>query len=110
MLNERSTATMRSDGAPAAAAKYGPGECDREQQQRRDAGREQQQIAQPPAPRLLERRAPQQPHGGERHLRRDVAPQQVQRDRDGDGQRAEQERGIEERHGARYFRRCRAAR
>ena len=90
---------MRRDGAPAAAAKYGPGECRRKEQQRGDAGQEQQEIAQALAPRLFERRAAQQPDGGERHFRRDVAPQQVQRDRDGNGHRAGEEDRIQERHG-----------
>ena len=48
----------------------------------------------------------------ERHLRRHVAPQQVQHDRDGDGERADQERGIQERHGGPSLTSagCRAAR
>ena len=100
MLYERSMAMISSVGPPARRGQVGPRERGGEQQQRRHPRREQQQIAQPPAPRLLDRRAAQQPHRGERHLRRHVAPQQVQHDRDGRGQRADQERGIEEGHGA----------
>ena len=62
-----------------------------EQQQRRDTGREQKQIAQATSSRTRNRRSTQQPDGAERHFGRDVAPQEMQHDRhrDSPGRRAE---------------------
>ena len=90
-------ATTRT-GAGAAPCNVGSGKRRGEQQERGNACREQEQIAQPPAIGALDRRSAQQTHGGERDFRGHVAPQQVQRDRNRDGQRAEQEGRIEEGH------------
>ena len=74
-----------ADGGRAGDVR--PREGRGQQQQRDDAGGEQQQIAQPPPLRSLDRRAAQQADGAERHLRRDVAPQEVQHDRNRDRER-----------------------
>ena len=76
----------------------GPGKRRGEQQQRDDARGEQEQIAKPAAIRALDRRPVQQPNRRERHVRGHVAPQEMQHDGDRDGQGAEQEGWIQERH------------
>ena len=105
MLNERSMATTQR-ARPRRRVRYGRANAaassssaaTRAASSRRSRSRRRRDA--------LDRRAVQQPHGRERHFRRDVAPQQVQDDRDRDREGAEQERGIEERHP--YFRRARA--
>ena len=88
-------AVERDDPNPGRAARdparYGR-RTRRPAEAARARGRQEQQVAQTPASASRgDRRAPQQPDGGERHVRRDVAPQQVQHDRHGDGDRAGQE-------------------
>ncbi len=98
--DERASSTRR--------AQVRPSKCSGKQEQGGDAGGEKQQILQPPATRSLDRRTAQHAYSGEWDLGGDVASQEVQDDREGDRDGADQKRGIEERHP--YFLRARAAR
>ena len=80
-----------------AADDVRPREGGSEQQNRRDAQRQEQQLAQPLTTRLLGRLPAQEAHGAEPHLGRGLAPEQVQQDRHGRRQPPEQKHWIKER-------------
>jgi hypothetical protein len=93
----------RHDRRPArrrGARDVGAGEGARQEEECRDAGRQQQQVAEPVRARAVHRAPAQEAHRRERHGRRHVASQQVQHDRQRYQRGAEQVERGEEAHRA----------
>jgi hypothetical protein len=97
-------------GRTGCARSVRAGECGGQQQQRSNASRKQQEIPEATTPRAGHRRMPQQPYGTEWNFRRDIAPEKMQHDWNGDRQRADEKCRIQEPHARGYFRLARAAR
>ena len=83
---------------PAGRVQKRAGESDGQQQQRRDAQRQQQEFTQPAAPIVAHERAFQKPDVAERQPRRPIPREEVQENRRRRGQGPEQEGRKEERH------------
>ena len=97
MLTDVSTSTIVAGVASACRrlGQVGPGEREREQQQRGHAQRQEQHFPQPPAAGLLDRRAPQEPHRAELDHRLGAAMKQMNRNWNGGGGDAEQKQRRE---------------
>src|SRR4029453_12818107 len=91
-------------GAGGRIRAGGPGGGATQQYPRANSGSKQQQIAQPTTLRSLDRRFAKQVDGRERHLGRHIAPQEVEDDREGDRDCANEERWIEKGHCGAYDR------